>query len=187
MNWQQRFIAQAARPLYNGHPDYCGRIPFDPQDMNTIYIASDAASPFDLTTITNVPLGAHYEIWKGATTNGGLTFNWSSVTTNSAVDNLRPYVPRRFGGEPCVLWFRGNYISYTSFSTAVVGMFTTAVPVPVVTNPPVVPAPKLKKANNANNLNLPTSWVGGVAPDAGYVALWDSTVMSANSVALGAN
>jgi autotransporter-associated beta strand protein len=186
-NWQKRFIAQAGRPLYNGQPDYGGGMALDPQDPNTIYISTDAANPFDLTTTTNVPLGSHFEIWKGVTSNGGLTFNWQAVTTNSAVDNLRPYIPRRFGGEPCVLWFRGTYTSYTSFSTAIVGMFTTAVPV-AGTNPPLVTIfPTVRKANNANNLNLAGSWLGGVVPGAGDVAGWDSNVTTANSVALGAN
>jgi autotransporter-associated beta strand protein len=127
-NWQKRFIAQAGRPLYNGQPDYGGGMCLDPQDPTTIYISTDAASPFDLTTTTNVPLGNNYQIWKGTTTDGGLTFTWRPITGNSTIDNLRPYIPRRFGGEPCVLWFRGTYISYTSFSTSIVGLFTTQVP-----------------------------------------------------------
>jgi len=140
-NWQKRFIAQAGRPLYNGQPDYGGGMGLDPQNVNTIYISSDAANPFDLTTTTSVPLGAHYEIYKGVTTDGGLTFAWSAITTNSTMDNCRPYVPRRFGGEPCVLWWRGTYNSYTSFYVSVVGLFTTAVP--VVTNTSVLPPTQL--------------------------------------------
>jgi autotransporter-associated beta strand protein len=127
-NWQKRFIAQAGRPLYNGQPDYGGGMCLDPQNPSTIYISTDAANPFDLTTTTNVPLGNNYQIWKGITTDGGLTFTWQPITGSSTVDNLRPYIPRRFGGEPCVLWFRGTYVSYTSFSTSIVGLFTTQVP-----------------------------------------------------------
>ncbi len=126
--WQKQFVAQAGRPLYNGQPDYGGGIGLDPQDPTVIYISSDAANPFDLSTTTNVSLGAHYELWRGVTTNGGLTFSWQAVTTNSTVDNMRPYIPRRNGGEPCVLWFRGTYTSYTSFSCSIVGLFTTQVP-----------------------------------------------------------
>lgn len=187
-NWQKRFIAQAGRPLYNGQPDYGGGIGLDPQDVNTIYISSDAANPFDLSTTTNVPLGNHYEIYKGVTTDGGLTFTWSAVTTNSTVDNCRPYVPRRFGGEPCVLWWRGTYNSYTSFYVSIVGLFTTAVP--IVTNPVVpaaIPPVMLKKTDNTTSLNQGASWVGGVAPGPGNIALWDSTVTAANSVSLGAD
>jgi autotransporter-associated beta strand protein len=43
------------------------------------------------------------------------------------------------------------------------------------------------KTNNTDNLNLPTSWVGGVVPGPLDLAKWDSTVTSANSVALGAD
>jgi autotransporter-associated beta strand protein len=133
-NWQKQFIAQAGRPLYNGQPDYGGGMCLDPQDPNTIYISTDAANPFDLTTTTNVPLGANYQIWKGVTADGGLTFTWQAITGSSTVDNFRPYIPRRFGGEPCVLWFRGTYTSYTSFNCSIVGLFTTAVPSNVTAN-----------------------------------------------------
>ena len=187
--WQKRFIAQGGRPLYNGQPDYGGGMALDPVDPNVVYLATDAANPFDLTTTTSVPLGAHYEIYKGVTTDRGLTFNWTAITTNSTVDNCRPYVPRRFGGEPCVLWWRGIYNSYTSFYTSIVGLFTTAVPgvsnnvsVPV---PAAIPPVQRKKADNATSLNQDASWLGGVAPDAGSVAVWDNTVTAANSVALG--
>jgi hypothetical protein len=127
-NWQKQFIAQAGRPLYDGQPDYGGGICLDPQDPTTVYISTDAANPFNLSTTTNVPLGNHYELWKGTTTNGGLSFVWRAVTTNSIMDNLRPYIPRRFGGEPCVLWFEGTYTTYNSFNCSVVGRFTSAVP-----------------------------------------------------------
>ncbi len=43
------------------------------------------------------------------------------------------------------------------------------------------------KANNTDNLNLGSSWVGGVAPGAGEVARWNSTVTGPNAVLLGAD
>ncbi len=138
-NWQKRFIAQAGRPLYAVENDYAGGICLDPQDANTIYISSNAQNPFNLTDTTNVALSAsqRYELWRGGTTNGGLNFTWSQITSNSTVDNLRPYVPRRNGGEPCVLWFRGSYSSYTSYACNIVGLFTTQVP--NVSQPPATP------------------------------------------------
>lgn len=133
--WQKRFIAQAGRALYSAESDYAGGICVDPLDPNVIYLSSNAQHPFDLTT-TNVPLAAHYEIYKGVTTDGGLSFNWQTITTNSTQENLRPYIPRRNGGEPCVIWFRGSYSSYTSYSGSLVGLFTSAVPVPLP-QPPI--------------------------------------------------
>ena len=41
------------------------------------------------------------------------------------------------------------------------------------------------KADNIDNLNLGTSWVGGSAPDSTKVATWNGTVMSANTTDLG--
>jgi hypothetical protein len=127
-NWQKRFIAQAGRPLYSSEDDYAGGIALDPEDPTVVYIATDAANPFDLTTISNVTLAAHYELFKGITTNGGLSFTWSALTTNSSVDNFRPYVPRNRQGMPALIWFRGNYPTFTSFTTEVVGLFTNVLP-----------------------------------------------------------
>lgn len=134
--WQKRFIAHAGRPLYAAENDYAGGICLDPQEPNTIYISSNAQNPFNLGDITNVTLRAssRYELWRGVTADGGLTFSWTQITTNSPADNLRPYIPRRNGGERCVIWFRGSYASYTSFSAAIVGLFTTKVP----TNAPLI-------------------------------------------------
>lgn len=43
------------------------------------------------------------------------------------------------------------------------------------------------KANNADNLNLVSSWSGGSAPTAADTAVWDSTVTAANTTNLGAD
>ncbi len=43
------------------------------------------------------------------------------------------------------------------------------------------------KANNTDNLNLGSSWVGGTPPGAADVAVWDSTVTGDNATALGAD
>lgn len=189
--WQKRFIAHAGRALYGAESDYAGGIAIDPLNPNVVYMSSNAEHPFNLGDTTNVPLGARYEIYKGITTDGGLTFAWSAITTNSAVDNCRPYVPRRFGGEPCVLWWRGTYNTYTSFNTSIVGLFTTAVPQP--TNavsaplPPALPPTPIKKANNTINLDQTNSWIGGRVPNSGEIARWDDTVTAANAVVVGAN
>ncbi len=140
--WQKRFIAQAGRPLYSSEDDYAGGICMDPQEPNVIYISSNAQNPFNLTDTTNVALRAQerYEIWRGVTSDGGLTFAWTQITTNSTADNLRPYVPRRNGGDRCVIWFRGSYVSYTSYTAEIVGLFSQPVPTPpkvTIVNPTV--------------------------------------------------
>ena len=47
-------------------------------------------------------------------------------------------------------------------------------------------AATITKANNADNLNLTSSWTGGVVPSTNDIAQWTSTVTGANSVLLGA-
>jgi hypothetical protein len=43
------------------------------------------------------------------------------------------------------------------------------------------------KVNNTDALNLGTSWTGGTVPGSGDVAVWDSTVTTANATNLGAD
>ena len=190
-NWQRRFIAQAGRPLYNGQPDYGGGMALDPQDVNTIYISSDAANPFDVTTTTNVPLGAHYEIYKGRHDE-----RRADVRLVGGDHEFEPWTTAGptfravLAGSRACCGGAGTYNSYTSFYSSIVGLFTTAVPVvPNVTDlPSRRPSRRYdEKSEQRNTLEPGRSWQGGVAPGAGDVAVWDSTVTSANTTTLGAN
>lgn len=129
-NWQKRFLAHAGRPLYEAEEDYAAGICVDPENPDVVYLSSNAAQPFTRENFQQVPLQprARYELWRGVTTNGGLSFTWQALTTNSVRDNLRPCVPRGQNGSPAVLWFRGDYRSYTSYQCEVVGLFSTPLP-----------------------------------------------------------
>ncbi|MEO5712080.1 MAG: BNR-4 repeat-containing protein [Luteolibacter sp.] len=121
--WQRKFIAQAGRGIYAAESDYGGGMCLDPEDPRIVYFSSNAADPFALGDINNVPLRANnrFEIYRGFTADGGLTFTWTQVTTDSAADNLRPIVPPHHGRQEFLLWFNGTYNSYTSFTTRVLG------------------------------------------------------------------
>ncbi len=123
--WQRRFIAHGGRGLYQSEDDYGGGMALDPEDPRVVYISSNAASPFALDDIADIPLalGERYEIWRGFTADGGLTFTWQPVTWGSAADNLRPIVPENHGRTRHLLWFSGTYTTYTSFNTRVLGVF----------------------------------------------------------------
>jgi BNR repeat-containing family member len=118
-SWQKRFIAQAGRGIYAAESDYGGGMCLDPEDPRIVYISTNAASPFSLADINNVPLNTNsrFEIWRGITLDGGLTFTWTAVTQNSTADNLRPIVPVRHAQTECLMWFNGTYNTYTSFTT----------------------------------------------------------------------
>jgi hypothetical protein len=125
--WQKRFIAQAGRGIYAAESDYGGGMCLDPEDPRVVYISTNAAAPFSLGDVNNVPLAPNnrYEIWRGFTADGGLTFNWTPITQNSTADNLRPIVPPAHGRTECLLWFYGSYTSYTNYSAQVIGRLGT--------------------------------------------------------------
>jgi hypothetical protein len=174
-NWQKRFIAQAGRPLFSTENDYAGGISVDPANPNVIYISSNASDPFNLSDITNVTLRANqrYEIWRGITTNAGLSFTWTAITTNSTKDNLRPYIPRRQTGTPVVIWFRGAYTTYSSYNCEIVGLFNNPVPTP----PKVSVITPASSPVNFTNLNNQLRLIAN-ATDDGYPAplsfLWST-------------
>jgi hypothetical protein len=122
--WQKRFIAQAGRGIYAAESDYGGGMCVDPSNPNVIYISSNAANPFNLSDVINVPLNtnARYEIYRGVTADGGLTFSWTPVTSNSVADNLRPIIPENSPYDHTLLWFNGTYNSYTGFNTRVLAI-----------------------------------------------------------------
>jgi len=119
--WERHFIAHAGRPLYSAEDDYGGGMCLDPEDPRIVYISTNAANPFALTDIDNVPLrpNERYEIYRGFTADGGKTFEWTPVTESSAADNLRPIVPMNHDRSEFLVWFHGTYTSYTSYSTKV--------------------------------------------------------------------
>lgn len=120
--WQRRFIAQGGRPIYAAEDDYGGGMCLDPEDPRIVYISTNAAQPFALGDIANVPLrqNERYEIYRGFTADGGLTFTWTQVTEDSAADNLRPIVPIGHGHSEFLVWFHGTYSTYTNYSAKVV-------------------------------------------------------------------
>jgi len=122
--WQKRFIAQAGRGIYAAESDYGGGMCVDPANPNVVYISSNAANPFDLSDVNSVPLStnARFEIYRGVTSDGGLTFSWTPITSNSGADNLRPIIPENSPYDQTLLWFNGTYNSYTSFDTRVLAI-----------------------------------------------------------------
>ncbi len=56
------------------------------------------------------------------TNDGGLTFTWTPVTSNSSADNVRPIIPENSPYDQTLLWFNGTYNSYTNFDTRVLAI-----------------------------------------------------------------
>lgn len=122
--WRSTFIAHGGRALYEKENDYGAGMAIDPDDTRVVYVATNAARPFDLGDRDDVPLNKNerYELWRGFTADGGLSFDWQPVTRDSSEDNIRPAVPANHGAGPGVLWVRGRYTTYTDYRTRIVAL-----------------------------------------------------------------
>ena len=56
------------------------------------------------------------------TTNGGATWNWTPITFNSQMDNLRPIVPIWDADHTALVWMRGTYYSQLDYNMDIVGL-----------------------------------------------------------------
>ena len=82
----------------------------------------------DVDPATGVPLISsadgqrHYEIFEGATRDGGASFTWTAVTHDSVADNIRPTMPPSDGTYRALVWLRGTYRTYSDYELSVVAL-----------------------------------------------------------------
>jgi hypothetical protein len=121
--WRDHALAFGGSKLYSGEDDYSGLGAIDPVDANIVYISSDA-DPATGEPLTSAADGArHHEIFRGKTSDSGQTWQWSAVTKDSAVDNLRPIAPAPSpSGRRALLWLRGTYTTYTNYKQELVAI-----------------------------------------------------------------
>jgi hypothetical protein len=119
--WNVHQLAKAGGYLYNDEKDYTGLAAIDPDDPASVFI-STKIDPTDGSQLSV------YEIFKGVTDDGGASWEWSAITENSTMDNLRPLVPADGQSDrQTLVWLRGNYGTYTEWNTDVVA---TTIPEP---------------------------------------------------------
>lgn len=114
--WTVRYLARAGAKLFSAEQDYTGLGALDPKSPSTLYI-STAVDP-----VSNQALENH-EIFKGVTSDAGVTWTWTALTRQSTRDNFRPVVPIWEGGGTALIWFRGTMTSSQSYDCAMVGLF----------------------------------------------------------------
>ena len=110
--WHEAEIAYAGSSLYPGEDDYSGGICLHPDDPDTVFISASV----DPST-GKAP--GHFEIYRGRTHDQGATWSWTSVTQDSALDNLRPIVVSTAPDQAALLWLRGRYFKYTRYELEV--------------------------------------------------------------------
>ncbi len=101
--------------------DYTGLAAVDPANPDVVFISTSSDPVTNAPLISSATGLRQNEIFMGKTSNGGSSWTWVAVTKNSATDNLRPIVPRWTAGKSVVLWMQGNYPSFYTYSTEIVG------------------------------------------------------------------
>jgi hypothetical protein len=113
--WNVTELAKMGPGLHSPEQDYIGMGCIHPDDANLIYIST----PFDPRD--DSPL-EHHEIFKGTTNDYGLNWNWTQITFDSTVDNIRPAIPQWDANNTAVFWTRGFYPGQEDYDFVVVGM-----------------------------------------------------------------
>ena len=121
-NWQDREIGFGGTRLYPGEDDYTGNICLDPDQLDTVFFATNSDPQNGRLLVSAADGQRHFEIFRGRTTSGGQAWDFASITNNSSIDNLRPIVPKRNSNQTALLWFRGTYRTYRDYDTQIVGL-----------------------------------------------------------------
>ncbi len=106
-SWTYTELSKIGQGLESWESDYTGLGCIHPDNPNLIYIST----PFDPRDDTEY---ANHEIFKGVTADNGATWNWTQITFDSTVDNLRPAVPRWDANNTALFWLRGYYPAFGS-------------------------------------------------------------------------
>ena len=117
--WRDHPLAYAGTRLYSGEDDYTGLAVLDPTDPSIIYISTNANPTTGAALMSTADGRRHWEIFRGNTANAGDSWQWTPVTTNSTLDNLRPIVVSDGAARKVLLWLRGTYRAYTDYQQQV--------------------------------------------------------------------
>ena len=122
IQWHVNEIAYAGTRLYAREDDYTGLAALNPRDRNRVYISTNADPVTGEPLISGLDGERHREIFRGVTADGGATWQWTPVTRDSDVDNIRPIIPNGQTDREIVLWLRGKLRTYTDYDLDVVGI-----------------------------------------------------------------
>ena len=141
--WDVSRLSAGGSELYSrpesSQPDYTGLSAIDPGDPNHVYVSTDVDPRTGTPLVSTADGRAHWEISEGRTVDGGHTWSWAGVTSNSTTDNLRPTVPRPRDGNQALLWLQGSYPDFLFYDLDVVGIIQRSVAPPPAA-PPLQPA-----------------------------------------------
>ncbi len=115
--WTSTELCKMGGGLHLPEQDYLGMGCIHPNDANIVYVATQ----FDPRDDTEYE---YREIFKGVTSNKGLTWDWTQITFDSTQNNTRPAIPKWDANNTAVVWTRGNWNqdNYEQYDLVVVGL-----------------------------------------------------------------
>ncbi len=115
--WIDREVACGGKCLYNAESSYTGLITLDPVDPSFVVISTD------VDPSTGKDTGGKHEVYCANVGPGDdiKTVKWQLLSATPEVRDLRPIVVRD-RKRRVILWLRGQYSTYTSYSLDVVGI-----------------------------------------------------------------
>ena len=117
-SWKGTYLVKAGPKLYSTEEDYIGAGALHPNDPHTIFISSTYDPRDDKAQTTK------REIYQGTTCDNGATWQWTPITRNSTVDNIRPIVPKWDAKHTALVWMKGTYSTAQSYSMQIVGLIS---------------------------------------------------------------
>jgi hypothetical protein len=123
--WHVHEMAHAGTKLYVHEQNYTGLVALDPNDPNTVYISTNSHPVSGEPLVSHADGQRHWEIFRGQTSDFGASWKWTSITSNSSIDNLRPVIPL-WKEHTFLIWLRGRYHSMGRFHQDVVGLVDPA-------------------------------------------------------------
>ncbi|MCH2134172.1 MAG: BNR repeat-containing protein [Phycisphaerales bacterium] len=119
--WLDFEAGYAGRKLYAGEDDYTGLAVVDPVDPRVIYVSTDAHPRTGDPVVTESDGVRRRELFQGMTYDGGRTWQWTPLTSESQADNIRPVAVAWGDDRTVLLWLHGTMRSYTDYDLEIRG------------------------------------------------------------------
>jgi len=113
--WHVHPLAYAGHRLYARENDYSGLVALHPYRSDVVYLSTSSDPATGDPLISRSDGNRHYELYRGVTADGGRSWTFTALTSDSTVDNLRPIVPPGDPSRTVVLWCRGKLETYTQY------------------------------------------------------------------------
>ena len=120
--WHSHFLAAAGSALSAAGPYYTGLVALDPADPWHVVISTDLDPRTGAPLVSAADGRRHHELFGGVTTDGGASWAWTPITTDSVVDNVRPVIPVWDADHVALVWLRDRYTTYDDYDLDVVAV-----------------------------------------------------------------